>query len=35
MVTWALLLALGSFIVELLRLFLATLEFIMKLKKRK
>ncbi len=35
MVTWALLLAFGSFIVGLLRLFLAVLEFVMKLQKRK
>lgn len=35
MVTWALFFACGSFIVGLLRLFLATLEFVMKLQKRK
>ena len=33
MVTWALFFACGSFIVGLLRLFLATLEFVMKLQK--
>lgn len=35
MVTWAILFACGSFIVGLLRLLLAILEFVMKLQKRK
>ncbi len=35
MVTWALLFACGSFIVGLLRLLLAILEFVMKLQKRR